>query len=229
MPSEDPTDLIDEIRSKYAQGCTLKDLAQDLHRDEEHIRRLMIAAGIPRRPRGTPLGKHLPAGGRITDQDGYILVRVYDHPQANSGGYLREHRLVMEEALGRDLLPAEVVHHRNGKKDDNRLANLQLFASDAELKTHVLKGNQHAAGDVGNPKRSVRIHRSPQEIVEALRALAATLPRPIQRNDLCPPNPSYRAIARVFGTWQQGVRFALDDVYRATSSAELGWLPERAS
>jgi hypothetical protein len=40
-----------------------------------------------------------------------------------------EHRAVMEMVLGRALRGEETVHHRNGVRDDNRPANLELWSS----------------------------------------------------------------------------------------------------
>ena len=205
------SELIDQVRNRYAEGATLRELAEEFRRDEEFIRRLMIKAGIPRRPRGQPVGKHLPSGGRTTDPDGYVLCKANDHPHANSGGYVREHRLVMEAVLGRFLLSEEVVHHINGQKADNRLANLQLYASNAEHKKDDMVGNSWAKGDIRNPKRSRRTIRTPYQIMQCLKELDASLDHPIQRTDLQPPMPSYRAVARAFGSWQEAVLLALGE------------------
>ncbi len=86
--------------------------------------------------------------GRIIE-DGYIKVIVYPedffYPMADRHGYVREHRLVMAQHLGRCLHRWEIVHHRGVKypinsrenKQDNRIENLQITGTE----NHVVKHN----------------------------------------------------------------------------------------
>lgn len=79
--------------------------------------------------RGVDLEKPRQAGSYV-DKKGYIQVWVgKGHPSANSTGYACQHRLVVEEVIGRTLLRSENVHHRNGDKSDNRPENLELWVS----------------------------------------------------------------------------------------------------
>lgn len=83
-------------------------------------------------------------GGRWIGE-GYAFVRIEDdHPFASMGRrhstrgslYVREHRLVMATHLGRPLAPEEQVHHIDEDKLNNRIENLQLFATAAEHSRH---------------------------------------------------------------------------------------------
>jgi hypothetical protein len=77
-----------------------------------------------RRKAGNPL--HGPAYYHETrgwtDKNGYRKTR-------RNGKTVGEHRIIMEETLGRPLLRQEEVHHKNGIKADNSPGNLELWVS----------------------------------------------------------------------------------------------------
>ena|SRR3990167_8282887 len=79
---------------------------------------------------------HAFKGGKIIDKQGYILVYKPKHPFTNGKGYVREHRLIMEQYLSRYLSPIETVHHINRNLSDNRIKNLMLFKNQSEHIKH---------------------------------------------------------------------------------------------
>jgi hypothetical protein len=92
-------------------------------------------------------------GGRFPHGAGYVYIHVgVGHPMANPKGYALEHRIVMAKHLGRMLTRDEVVHHKpvveggSGRKDDNRLENLTLFASHTDHVRHHTALRRAAAG-----------------------------------------------------------------------------------
>lgn len=46
-----------------------------------------------------------------------------------TGKPMLEHRLIMEQVIGRPLLRTELVHHKNKVRDDNRPENLELWVT----------------------------------------------------------------------------------------------------
>lgn len=117
-----------------------KSVIWEMLSDEEKERRLANLKRFGKREEH-PYWK----GGRIYDDNGYIKIRLPEHPHATDG-YIQEHRLVMEGFLSENfpnspylmmisgklyLRPEVVVHHVNEVKDDNRIENLFPFPDGA--------------------------------------------------------------------------------------------------
>jgi len=75
---------------------------------------------------------------RKVHPDGYVGIRD------NKGKWVLEHRLAMEEILGRKLEAWEIVHHFDGDKSNNNKNNLVLCKSNT---SHAIMHKfQHSEG-----------------------------------------------------------------------------------
>lgn len=74
-------------------------------------------------------------GGRRENHNGYISIRMPEHPRAING-YVFEHILIMESILSRYLTKEEVIHHIDENKKNNNPENLMLFRNDNDHKQY---------------------------------------------------------------------------------------------
>lgn len=65
--------------------------------------------------------------------------RNYKFIKTPDGRRMREHRWLMEQHVGRKLLPTEHVHHINGDWRDNRLENLALLTNSEHQRIELLE------------------------------------------------------------------------------------------
>lgn len=76
-------------------------------------------------------------GSRV-GSNGYVKVRVgKGHPLADPNGWAYEHLVVWCAAGSPRPKRDEILHHRNGDKTDNRIANLELMKRRAHNAHHL--------------------------------------------------------------------------------------------
>jgi len=74
--------------------------------------------------------------GKFITKSGHILILKHNHPNKNCNNYVYEHKIIMENYLGRLLYENEVIHHIDGDPGNNKIENLFLTTKSGNSKAH---------------------------------------------------------------------------------------------
>jgi len=156
--------LIAAVRAAADGERTSPEIAKLVGANPRHVRKILLRHDLPRPKEGSQPGKrnHQFVCGRRISTAGYAWVTPpAGHPTAKSrpgrdSTTMLEHRLVVEQTLGRLLLPTEKVDHADGLTLHNAPDNLRVFASNAEHLKATLTGRVPQWSDEGYANMSLR-------------------------------------------------------------------------
>jgi hypothetical protein len=121
---------------EYRSGKTIKEIAEPLGVAIAVLARILKRNGVKSRISYDTgkVGKYASRwrGGRTKNETGHVRI-----PSRNASKFEYEHRAIMQKHLGRKLESWEVVHHKNGIPDDNRIRNLQVMSKREHQKLHA--------------------------------------------------------------------------------------------
>jgi len=139
----------EQLKQWYQEGMSTLEISQKIGITAQSVYQRLLKAGIPlrsfskaitlasqrgRKRQQTGDKNARWKGGRSLTTDGYIEVRI-------DGKQCPEHRVVWEKAHG--VIPKGwVIHHLNGKRDDNRLENLCALQRKRHSPTEIIKPHQ---------------------------------------------------------------------------------------
>lgn len=140
----------------YDDAATVRELARSLNQPISTVRYNLIRAGVKPRRSGYKVHNRKSAGkgpnhhnwkGGTHIKDGYIWEYAPDHPLATKKyPYIQQHRLVMEQKLGRYLESWEDVHHKDENRTNNDPDNLELKSRPDHMGHHAEQRLRDARG-----------------------------------------------------------------------------------
>ena len=119
----------------YKSGLSLNEVGRRVGAPAELVRKTLERNGVPRRPRGSRKGEnnHPCLGGARINHIGYVVRRA----ERCGGRRGLEHRLIVEDVIGRPLKRTEDIHHIDGNRANNANSNLLVCTHKYHMWLHA--------------------------------------------------------------------------------------------
>lgn len=124
------------------KGRSMTNIARELYCSPSLVREMIIKHGlsVDKAQNRSFYGEDNELTGKYVSEDnGYLVVRLPNHPKANCRGYVRLHVLLAEYYFDKEVQENEVVHHKNENKYDNQKENLQIMTKKEHDTYHTTK------------------------------------------------------------------------------------------